>query len=265
MRAGTPTHRSTSRDRISWRVAVGSLTYRVLASRGPITPGRSAVVLVHGIGMSHRYLSRLHDVLAAHAQVFSIDLPGYAGLPKPREDVDVVMMAHGLGAVVASLDAGPVTLVGHSMGSQWVVESAVQRPELVRHVVALGPVTDARHRTVMAQMRALAVDSLGEPPLINAIVFSDYVRCGPRWYLAQVRHMLRYPIEARAAELSMPLLVIRGGRDPIAGVEWCRRLRDSARQAELVVIPRHHHVAQHSAPIAVAGAIDAYTSAAVCP
>jgi pimeloyl-ACP methyl ester carboxylesterase len=75
--------------------------------------------------------------------------------------------------------------------------------------------------------------------------------------------MLRYPIEARAAALSMPLLVMRGGRDPIAGVEWCRSLRDSAGEADLVEIPRHHHVAQHSAPIAVARAIDAYTSAAV--
>jgi pimeloyl-ACP methyl ester carboxylesterase len=258
-----PTQHATPRDSLSWRVDVGSLTYRVVASRRPIAPGRPAVVLVHGIGMSHRYLSRLHDVLAADGPVFSIDLPGYGGLPKPPHDVDVVTMAQGLGEVIASLEAGPVILVGHSMGSQWVMEAAVQRPELVRHVVAIGPVTDARHRTVFAQMRALAIDSLGEPPLINAIVFTDYVRCGPQWYLAQVRHMLRYPIEARAAALSMPLLVMRGGRDPIAGVEWCRSLRDSAGEADLVEIPRHHHVAQHSAPIAVARAIDAYTSAAV--
>ncbi|WP_243076626.1 alpha/beta fold hydrolase [Microbacterium sp. SS28] len=253
---------SVRRQTARWLVTVGSLTYRVLTDPGTEASGAPPIVLVHGIGMSHRYLSRLHDELAADGSVFSIDLPGYAGLPKPGEDGDVETMARGLGEVIASLGVGPVVLVGHSMGSQWVVEVGVQRPELVAHVVAMGPVVDDDHRSLFAQLRALVVDSLGEPPNVNAIVFTDYVRCGAPWYLAQVRHMLEYPIEDRAAALTMPLLVIRGGRDPIAGPAWCRRLRDRAARANLVVIPGHHHVAQHSAPRAVASAITAYTSPA---
>ncbi|MFC3301072.1 alpha/beta fold hydrolase [Arthrobacter agilis] len=34
-------------------------------------------VLIHGIGMSHRYFRRLGAVLAAHGDVHLIDLPGY--------------------------------------------------------------------------------------------------------------------------------------------------------------------------------------------
>lgn len=240
------------------RVDVGPLAFRVLANPGPAGSARAPVVLVHGIGMSHRYFSKLHDLLAADGPVFSIDLPGFGGLPKPGKDVDVATMAHALGEVVASLGVGQVVLVGQSMGCQWVVELGAQHPELVAHVVTIGPVVDAAHRTALAQALALAVDSSGEPPDVNAIVFTDYIRCGVPWYLAQLRHMLRYPIEERVAELSMPLLIVRGGRDPIAGQEWCRRLRDRAADGQLVLIPGHHHNCQQSAPRAVASAIQAY-------
>jgi len=223
-------------------------------------PGAPAVVLVHGIGMSHRYLDRLHDALLPDVAVFSVDLPGFAGMPKPRGDVDVDVetMAAALAAVVASLDAGPVVLVGHSMGTQWAVEVAVQRPDLVSRVVIIGPVTDVAHRSAGAQMRALAVDTLLETPGTNWIVATDYARCGVPWYLAQLRPMLAYPIEQRVVRLTVPLLIIRGERDPIAGPEWCRLLRDSAPTASLVHIPGRPHNAQRSAPRAVAAAILAH-------
>lgn len=240
------------------RVEVGGLSFRILNSSMSAGAQHPAVVLIHGIGVSHRYLARLHDVLAGSRRVFSIDLPGFGGLPKPGRDVDVPAMASALATVVESLGVGAVLLVGHSMGSQWVVELGVQRPDLVTDVVVMGPVTDVRHRTVVAQTLALSIDTFGESPAINAIVFTDYLRCGPRWYLTQLRHMLAYPIEDRVAELECPLLIIRGGRDPIAGLEWCRLLRERAGEAAVVLIPHGHHVAQHSAPRAVASAILAH-------
>lgn len=173
-------------------VDIDSLMFRVLASSPDRRVLGRTVVLVHGIGMSHRYLARLHQALSPDAAVYSIDLPGFGGLPKPGTDVSVAMMASALGHVIASLDAGPVVLVGHSMGAQWVVELAAQRPDLVETVVVIGPVADAAHRTAPAQMLALAIDTLGETPRINAIVFTDYLRCGMPWYLRQVRHMLAY-------------------------------------------------------------------------
>ncbi|MDL5486090.1 alpha/beta fold hydrolase [Microbacterium sp. zg-Y1211] len=234
----------------------GTLRFRVVESSGPSRSNRPVVVLVHGIGMSHRSLRRLHDALAAHeATVFSIDLPGYGGLPKPDHDVDVAGMAEGLAGVLATLDTGPVVLVGHSMGAQWVVETACRRPDLVAQVVAIGPVADERHRSLPAQAGALALDTLRESPVANAIVFTDYLRCGIRYYLAQVRHMIDYPIEQRVADLAVPLQVIRGQRDPVARADWCRRLADAASDATVVEIPAAAHIVQHTAPRAVASAI----------
>lgn len=222
------------------------------------------IVLVHGIGMSHRYLSRLHAELAVTTRVVSVDLPGFAGLPKPRRhaDVGVQSMGRALADVIATLGESRIVLVGHSMGAQWAIEAAAHRPEPLTALVIIGPVSDERHRTVAAQGRALALDTFGETPLINTIVFTDYLRCGVPWYLRQVREMVAYPVEKRLRRLTLPVLVMRGGDDPIAGREWCRRLRDSAGVSRLVEIPRGHHVVQQSAPRSVADAILFHTAGA---
>ncbi|MBP3978416.1 alpha/beta fold hydrolase [Microbacterium sp. BLY] len=243
-------------------LVTSGLTFRILESPRPADSHAPTVVLVHGIGMSHRYLSRLHDVLAATTRVVSVDLPGFGGLPKPRFDVSIPQMAAGLAQAIASLDDDRVVLVGHSMGVQWAAETALRHPEYVRAVVPIGPVVDDEHRSLGAQARALALDTLGETPSINTVVFTDYLRCGVRWYLRQARHMLAYPLEGRIAALTMPVLVVRGSEDPIAGRAWCRRLRDAAAMSRLVEIPGHHHVAQQSAPRAVASAILAHTAGA---
>jgi len=237
------------------RVDVGDLAFRILSSAGPSDSRRAPVVLVHGIGVSHRYFERLHAALAEHGAVHSVDLPGFAGLPKPAGDVDVARMGAALAHVVESSVGGPVVLLGHSMGAQWVVEAALARPDLVDHVVAVGPVADAAQRTPFAQTAALAMDTLRESPGINVVVFTDYLRCGVPWYLAQLRHMLAYPIEQRVGLLPMPLLVVRGGRAPIAGLDWSRRLRDAAATGRLIQIPRHPHIVQHRGADALTSAL----------
>lgn len=237
------------------RRRVGDLEFRVVGgeTRGAVSE-LPPVVLVHGIGMSHRSLARLHDAFAAERVAVSLDLPGFGGLPKPGRDLDVRSMGQALGRMIATLQLPPVILVGHSMGAQWVVEASLLDPRLVSHVVLVGPVVDDRHRTLGAQLRALAVDTLGESIAVNVIVLVDYLRCGIAWYLRQLRHMLAYPLEDRIAELGMPVLIVRGTRDPIAGLSWCRRLRDRARMGTLVEV-RGPHVVLHTAARSVASAI----------
>lgn len=241
------------------RHRVGELVFRTLTSPGP---GTGTILLVHGIGMSHRYMARLHSRLTAHATVVSVDLPGFGGLPRPAQDVDVTAMADALAHVLDELmpaRRGGLVLVGQSMGTQWVTELAARNPQLADAVVLIGPVTDDRRRSVLAQAALLALDTLREPPGANALVFNDYLRCGPVWYLAQLRHMLRFQTEEHVRALDLPLLIVRGSRDPIAGRDWCRRLRDAARgggaPVALVEIPGRAHNAQHSAPGAVTAAI----------
>jgi pimeloyl-ACP methyl ester carboxylesterase len=235
------------------------------APRTSAVASRAPFVLVHGVGASHRYFSRLHKELEADSLVYSIDLPGFGGTPKPGFSPSVNEMALIMAEKFDELDFRDAVLVGHSMGTQWAVELALVRPDLVSRVVIIGPVVDSAHRTLLAQSRALAVDILGEPPLTNGVVFLDYLRCGPVYYLKQSKPMLSYPLEERVALLSQPLLVMRGGNDPIASNAWCRKLVARAPRGCLVTVPRNRHVVQFTAPKAAAGAIRSFVAGELTP
>ncbi|PRY65392.1 pimeloyl-ACP methyl ester carboxylesterase [Glaciihabitans tibetensis] len=213
---------------------------------------RSAtIVLVHGIGTSHRYFARLQAELERVADTVSIDLPGFGGRAKPDVVFAVEDHARVLAAVLDELGLGPVVLVGHSMGGQVVTELARVRPDLVSHLVLIGPVTDARRATAVKQGLALARDTLREPIAGNMIVFADYLRCGPRWFVSQLPSMLGYRTDLALRAVQAPTLVIRGADDPVARMSWCRRLASQARDGEVAEFPGRHLV-QFSAPVETA-------------
>jgi pimeloyl-ACP methyl ester carboxylesterase len=216
-------------------------------------------VLLHGIGVSHRYLARLHRELEASGTVISFDLPGFGGTPKPDERVTVEQYAQLVGHALERAGVGKCVVVGHSMGCQFAVELARQRPSLVTHAVLMGPVVDSHRRSVLRQAAALAWDSLSEPPSANAIVFSDYLRCGPRWYLTELSEMMAYPTEDRITDVAVPILVLRGTRDPVAGRVWSAALAARAPSGRVLEIPGSH-VVQHNAPTLVADAIRSLTT-----
>lgn len=229
-------------------------TLRLHSTTAPGLPG-PAFVLVHGIGMSHRYLARLHDQLSATADTYSLDLPGFGPNPRPSRTVSVEEHAAILVQVLRDAGVSRCVLVGHSMGTQIVAEAALQAPELVAGVVLIGPVVDRRRRRVLRQALALAHDSLREAPSANLIVFTDYLRTGLRWYLRELKPMMTYPLEDKMPALTCPVLVLRGSRDPVAREEWCRELAEASPAGQLQEIEGHPHVVQHSAPVAVAGLI----------
>lgn len=212
-------------------------------------------VLIHGIGMSHRYLTRLQLALAEVGDTYSFDLPGFAATPKPPHAVSIAQYAEFIGQALDERRVASCVFIGHSMGVQIAIELAIQRPDLTSQVVLIGPVVDSRHRSAARQALALGVDSLREPFAVNVIVFGDYLRCGPRWYLRQLPVMLSYPIERRIGIVEVPVLLLRGTGDPIAGPSWCERLAGKGRRTRLLEVPGAAHVVQHSATAGVARAI----------
>jgi pimeloyl-ACP methyl ester carboxylesterase len=205
-------------------------------------------------------MARLHRELATNADVHSIDLPGFGAVPKPSTSPSVTAVARALGSLLDQLAVTRAVVIGHSMGVQWGVELGLIRPGLVSELVLIGPVTDAAHRSLPYQALMLARDVLGEPITANTTVFIDYLRSGPVWFLRQSRFMIGYPIEERIGNLAMPVLVLRGGNDPIANTRWCRVLVSNAPCGRLVIVPRHRHVVQFTAPRAVTAAIRNFTS-----
>ncbi|MDJ0321061.1 alpha/beta hydrolase [Pseudarthrobacter sp. PS3-L1] len=217
---------------------------------------RTAYVLLHGIGVSHRYLERLHRELAVGADVYTFDLPGFGGTPRPRRAFEISDFARFVAGVLRNVGVESFVVVGHSMGTQCAVEVARLIPGQVRGVVLMGPVVESSRRSVALQAAELTRDAMfSESASANRIVFVDYLRAGPRWYFTELPVMMDYALENRLADVVAPVLTLHGEQDPVARRTWCVRLARGARQGMSREIAGHGHVFQHTAAGETAAAI----------
>jgi pimeloyl-ACP methyl ester carboxylesterase len=214
-------------------------------------------LLVHGIGVSSKYYRRLIPELVPHGTVFAVDLPGFGDAPKPEPRRRLGVEDYALLLVDFLADAGisHAVLVGQSMGTQMVTEMAARHPGLASHVVLIGPVVDPTAPTALGQSLRLAHDICIEPPSANLVVMTEYIRCGPRWYLTELPSMLDYPMLERLASVHAPTLVMRGAHDPIAPAAWTQRVTEALPHATRFDVPQAAHLAQFRSPRVVAGAI----------
>lgn len=249
-------------------VEANGLTGRLFWADGTPPPGPDAAasagpayILIHGIGVSHRYLRRLQGELAT-APTYSLDLPGFAGTPKPGRQLSAADYGAFIAQALKASGIDSYILVGHSMGVQFAIEAALYAPGQALQLVLMGPVVDSRHRSVLQQGLALFLDSmLRENASSNWIVVTDYFRCGPRWYFTEVPVMMGYPTEQRLAGITVPVLVLRGNHDQVAGPEWSLRLARAVPRGNFVEIPRAGHVVQHVRAREVADAIRSFAAA----
>lgn len=216
--------------------------------------GTRTFVLIHGIGVSERYFRPLARELASHATVHRLDLPGFGSAPKPGRAVGIEGHAQAAWRALDELGAGgsgaaaPV-LVGHSMGCQVVAEMIRQRPRGAAAAVLMGPTVNPRERSAWRQGLRLLQDTLGEPPRVNAVVLTDYlVRCGVPWYLRNLPALLGYHLEDAMEFLDLPVLILRGDRDPIAPPQWLAELAARCPGAATAELPGQGHILMYRRP-----------------
>jgi pimeloyl-ACP methyl ester carboxylesterase len=126
----------------------GGLPLRVYVPQGTAAGSGPGVVVAHGFAGSAA-LMHTWSLALAHAGfvVVAPDLPGHGAnlaslADRPDRLPEAVTAALAELRAMPEVDAGRVALLGHSMGSGAVLAVGVERPELVRAVVAVSP-TDA--------------------------------------------------------------------------------------------------------------------------
>src|SRR5687768_4810028 len=95
-----------------WTIAAGGRIFTRVCGAGP------DLVLVHGVGVSGRYMRPLMLRLGERGRAWLPDLPGFGHSWKPAAPLDVAGLAQALLAWMDALGIGPVTLIGNSMGCQ---------------------------------------------------------------------------------------------------------------------------------------------------
>jgi pimeloyl-ACP methyl ester carboxylesterase len=192
------------------------------------------IALVHGLGCSHRAFARLWPLL-----------PG-AQCPDLRGD-SVESLAAELDAIVPP----GALLVASSLGCEAAVELAL-RPGRVSGLVLIGPTVDPRRRSLLPQLSALATDAFREPLPLLLVLLRDYASWGPRRLAHTAASMLRDPIERKLPRLDVPVVVVRGERDPICGEAWAEVAASLPSAGRLVVVPEAAHAVQWTQPETVA-------------
>jgi pimeloyl-ACP methyl ester carboxylesterase len=97
------------------------------------------VVLLHGMGSSHRSWHRVRRDLSRDARVLAPDLPGYAGSDPVGVGFSPSSVADVLVAVLRDRGATDCLLVGHSLGGLVAVTLADRHPGMVRRLVLVAP------------------------------------------------------------------------------------------------------------------------------
>ncbi len=213
----------------------------VYGERGP--RGSDAFVLVHGIGMGRHALEELAEELGRHARVFAVDLPGFGDSPEPGTALDMAASGLFLAEFVAGLPVSDPVLVGHSMGTQVVVEALVGAPGLCTRAVLIAPTVNERERTAAWQAWRMVQDLAIESPRVLLLGMVEYAKAGPRWFLSKLRQMLAHRVEDVLPLVRARVLVLRGADDRVCPSGWTAHVADLIPGATLQEIPGRGHEA----------------------
>jgi mutator protein MutT len=216
--------------------------------------GPATFVLVHGIGLGRGVFAPLVEVLRQHGRVITLDQPGYGEAPEPPRTPTIERVADLVAAFLHERRAPDVTLIGHSMGTQVVIEVAARHPHLISRLVLAAPTVEAGRRKATVQLRRLARDLVAENPTVLVRGTREYVRAGPH-LRRKMRAMLVHRPEDAYPRIAAPTLVLRGARDPVCPQPWCERVTAAIPDARLVELPGHGHETLLRAPADAAAEI----------
>lgn len=214
-----------------------------------------AVVLVHGLIVSGRYMVPTLQRLAPFYRVYAPDLPGFGGSEKPPRALDVSGLSDVLAGWMQAAGLEGATLVGNSFGCQIIADLAVRQPGLVGRAVLQGPTMDPAACSVPQQVGRFLLSVPRDSLSLVPIEFLDYLRAGHGRSWRTFRYALRDRIEDRLPAMRIPVLVVRGSRDPISPQRWAEEVTRLLPDGRLVVIPGAAHAVNYGSPSRFARAI----------
>jgi pimeloyl-ACP methyl ester carboxylesterase len=245
------------------------VAYRLAGSGPPI-------VLIHGITASSVVWELVAPELARHHTVLAPDLLGHGQSAKPRGDYSMGAFASGIRDLVLSLELGPATVVGHSLGGGVAMQFSYQFPDRVQRLALVSsgglgrrvngllraatfpgselvlPVLAGRHvlNAGRAVGRALAKARV---PLGNDVIemARGHASLGDPQSRTAFVHTLRASVDVGgqrvqaidrlylAAEL--PLLIVWGSRDRIIPADHGRRAHELVPGSRFELFERAGH------------------------
>ena len=214
------------------------------ASTGPV------VVLVHGVGLSYRYLMPYAARLVPRFRVYAPDLPGFGMSHKPDRILSLAELSDWLARWMRAVGVAPAAVFGQSVGCQVVVNLAVRHPDVPTRAVLQSPTVDPAAATWPRQVWRWVRNRAGERQTKGQLVSADYRECGPRRMFASIDDAIHHDhVERKLPRVRCPTLVVRGTMDPIVPQRWAEAATRLLPDGPLIVLPGVPHTANEEAPL----------------
>jgi pimeloyl-ACP methyl ester carboxylesterase len=220
-------------------------------------------LLLHG-GGGVATMTGFADLLAerTHSRVLLPTHPGFGGTPKPDELNSVTALAARYVELLEHLDLSDVTVIGNSFGGWLAAEIALQHsPRVSGAVIVDGigieveghPITDVSGLSV-AEIRSFSFHDPSKAPVPPAggtgpspdvLALIGYT--GPA--------MLDQTLAKRLGDIDIPVHVVWGESDGIAGPEYGRAFAAAIPGSTFTLLPKTGHLPQLETPEELLGAL----------
>jgi 2-hydroxy-6-oxonona-2,4-dienedioate hydrolase len=226
--------------------------HAVVSHPNDLMPKAPQFVLVHGLGLSQRYMMPVARELAQDYRVYVPDQPGFGASGHPEQVLDMAGLADAIAAWIRAAGIPRAVLLGNSQGCQIIGQLAVRHPALVEAAIMQGPTAPPRERTWLWQFIRWRQNGRYNPPSLEPITWGEYKKAGYLRVLRTFHHSLHDHLEDQIPHIQAPTLIVRGECDPICRASWARHLASLHPNGKLVEIPRVAHTLCYTAPAELA-------------
>ena len=239
-----------------------------------------AVLLIHGVGLSHRIWALVVPQLAEGRRVIALDMLGHGSSPRPRAGATIEDYSSQAFGLLDHLGIASCAVVGFSMGALVAQQMALDHPARVPQLAAVSGVhaRDAEQRSAILKRAREFADKGLEPFIPGALerwLTSEFRQAHPE-VEADIAAGLRandltgylrsYQVFAtsddtlapRAGEIRCPTLVLTGEHDSGSTAEMAYALGARIAGSRVVILPGLRHLLTHEAPELLARHLDAF-------
>ena len=222
------------------------------------------VLLIGGLGDTVESWQFQLDGLQDRYRLTAFDNRGAGRTPMPQEAASVAVMAEDAAAVLTGLGLGSVHVAGFSGGSLIAQELALRHRGLVRSLVlqSTWAVPDPYLRAWLLFVRTLAEVAPTERVFLEGLFLDVYTARAHNDGTVErfIEEVLAFPHKQRTEDvqsfidallshdtsdrlprITVPTLVLAGGRDPITRPELCRTVADRIPGAVFEVMDQEAH------------------------
>lgn len=231
-----------------WITSKNGFSMYTRISRNPPSYPAPAIVLVHGLAVSSRYMLPTAVRLASSYAVYVPDLPGFGRSEKPAHILSVRELAETLIAWMQAVGLSSATFLGNSLGCQVIVNAALRYPKRIQRTILVGPTMDPQARTIQRAGVRLLCDGFCEPMHFLPVLVGEYSKAGMRRTLGTLRYAFADRIEQHLPHVHAPTLVVRGSRDPIVSQQWVEQVNRLLPNSQLAVVQGAGHAVNYNSP-----------------